>query len=153
MLIRGLAEPDEKIPGRKAIASACEVLAEEKKAEDRAKIAALPKHKRICCTADGWSSAGKHSYCVVTAHWLDAAYKLQSAIAGCAQFKGKHDAANVRTTIYKSLADNMSIGKERVDVMTTDNGCAAAPANVIRIPAPIVEATHPRCPEQDHSWT
>lgn len=122
MLIRGLNGSTEVIPGRKAVASACVDLGEEKKVETRKMFGAVRETYRINVTADGWTSRGKHSYVISTAHWLDDNYNLCSCVAGCAHIKGKHDAPAVRKTILKSMGDNLGIGKDRIDMVTTDNG-------------------------------
>ncbi|KAL4283816.1 hypothetical protein GQ457_16G012640 [Hibiscus cannabinus] len=75
---------------------------------------------RMCLTTDTWTSLQRVSYMVLTAHWIDAEWKLQKRIINFCPISA-HRGESIGQALEKCIRD---WGIERVFTITVDNASA-----------------------------
>ena len=75
---------------------------------------------KISITVDGWYSRMYRSYFVITAHWIDGSWKMQSILLDFIRFPTPHDGESVKNLIECCLRQwNLT---QKVAAVTSDNG-------------------------------
>jgi hypothetical protein len=80
----------------------------------------------VALTCDGWLSRVFRGYFVVTIHWINPTFDMQSLVLDFLHFPPPHDQHNTRD-ILLNIINDYKLGP-RVRAVTTDNGSEMPPA-------------------------
>ena len=68
-------------------------------------------------TCDHWTSVAKQSYCGMTAHWIDADFKLHACILGCWLHEGGSTAEDLREAFLMNLFKDCEFEPGKVNIV------------------------------------
>ena len=75
----------------------------------------------VCLTSDIWTSSQDLGYMVVTAHYIDAAFKIKKKIIWFKQLEYPHSGYAIEEELLRCLTD-WEI-REKIFTLTLDNAC------------------------------
>ena len=110
-------QPIFKVRGRQTIRDDCLKKYVEMKKELQAELRSLDS--RVCLTSDIWTSSQDLGYMVVTAHYIDAAFKIKKKIIWFKQLEYPHSGYAIEEELLRCLTD-WEI-RENIFTLTLDN--------------------------------
>jgi len=110
-------QPTFKVRGRQTIRDDCLKKYVEMKRELQAELRSLDS--RVCLTSDIWTSSQDLGYMVVTAHYIDAAFKIKKKIIWFKQLEYPHSGYAIEEELLRCLTD-WEI-REKIFTLTLDN--------------------------------
>lgn len=95
-------------------------LYHETQLQVRALLAAIPGKYSTSC--DLWTAPNRIAFLCITAHWIDADWKLRSCIIGFEEVKGRHTSEALITSFTDVLeSPDWDLGVDRLFGVTLDN--------------------------------
>lgn len=91
----------------------------EKEGEFIAVLSEILKDQYFALTDDGWTSRRLKSYTAVTAHWIDAKWKLNSCTLGCKPKEGRATAVD-HVDAVESMMEKFSLSYKKLVANVTD---------------------------------
>uniref|UniRef100_A0A151UI99 AC transposase n=1 Tax=Cajanus cajan TaxID=3821 RepID=A0A151UI99_CAJCA len=95
--------PEVRVPSRNTAVSNVSKKFHEHK--ERVKVAMHKSHSRICLTSDCWTSITQQGYICLTAHFVDASWKLNSKIIAYCKMEPPHTGHDLAQKFFALLLD------------------------------------------------
>ncbi|XP_017423437.1 zinc finger BED domain-containing protein RICESLEEPER 2-like [Vigna angularis] len=95
--------PEVRVPSRNTVVSNISKKFHEHK--ERVKLAMCKSHSRICLTSDCWTSINQEGFICLTAHFVDASWRLNSKIIAFCKMEPPHIGHDLAQKIVALLLD------------------------------------------------